>query len=105
VGTPARETPQVEAITDAARRLQRLTERGAPNDCGAAWLVDAGHPADRLVAVAADRDASLIVVGSRGPRSSLLGSISAEVSRRAPCPVVVVPPGPDPTSTNGSGDA
>jgi hypothetical protein len=35
----------------------------------------------------------MIVVGSHGPRSSLLGSISADVSRRAPCPVVVVPPG------------
>jgi hypothetical protein len=37
----------------------------------------------------------LIVLGSTGPRSSLLGSVSAEVSRRAPCPVVVVPPGAD----------
>ena len=34
----------------------------------------------------------MIVVGS-GPRSSLLGSVSAEFQRRAPCPVVVVPPG------------
>jgi universal stress protein family protein len=37
----------------------------------------------------------MIVVGSAGPRSSLLGSVSADVSRRAPCPVVVVPPGAD----------
>ena len=37
----------------------------------------------------------MIVVGSHGPRSSLLGSVSADVSRRAPCPVVVVPPGAD----------
>ena len=37
----------------------------------------------------------MIVVGSTGPRSSLLGSVSAEVSRRAPCPVVVVPPRAD----------
>jgi Universal stress protein family len=64
-------------------------------------LVDAGHPADRLVAAAADEEASLIVVGSTGPRSSLLGSISAEVSRRAPCPVVVVAPGADGWLANG----
>ena len=43
----------------------------------------------------------MIVVGSTGPRSSLLGSISADVSRRAPCPVVVVPPGADADSTDG----
>jgi Universal stress protein family len=46
----------------------------------------------------------MIVVGSTGPRSSLLGSISAEVSRRAPCPVVVVPPGADVSSANGRRD-
>jgi hypothetical protein len=43
------------------------------------------------------------VVGSRGPRSSLLGSISADISRRAPCPVVVVPPGADHHQSNGDG--
>jgi nucleotide-binding universal stress UspA family protein len=58
----------------------------------AAIAIECGHPADRLVALAQDRRASFIVLGNRGPRSSLLGSISAEVSRRAPCPVVVVPP-------------
>ena len=61
--------------------------------CGAKWLIEVGHPADRLVAAAADTNASMIVVGSHGSRSSLLGSVSADVSRRASCPVVVVPPG------------
>jgi nucleotide-binding universal stress UspA family protein len=51
-----------------------------------------GHPADRLVELAREQEASFLVVGNHGPRSSLLGSISADVSRRAPCPVVVVPP-------------
>jgi hypothetical protein len=51
----------------------------------------------RLVELAAEHDASLLVVGCHGPRSSLLGSVSADVSRRAPCPVVVVPPGADAT--------
>jgi nucleotide-binding universal stress UspA family protein len=54
--------------------------------------IERGHPADRLVELAHERQASFLVVGSHGARSSLLGSISADVSRRAPCPVVVVPP-------------
>ena len=70
-----------------------MTDADGEVDCGAHWLVEVGHPADRLVAAAADANASMIVVGSHGPRSSLLGSVSAEISRRAPCPVVVVPPG------------
>jgi nucleotide-binding universal stress UspA family protein len=92
-------------ITAAAGRLQRLAESTTGVDCGAHWLVEVGHPADRLVAVAEKQAASLIVVGSTGPRSSLLGSISADVSRRAPCPVVVVAPGADASLTNGHGAA
>lgn len=82
---------KVGAITE---RLERVCGAVSEVDQGAArWLVDEGHPAERLIAAAAAEEASLIVVGSTGPRSSLLGSISAEVSKRAPCPVVVVPPG------------
>ena len=82
-----------EKINAIAERLERLTAAAGEVDAGARWLVEVGHPADRLVAAAADTGASMIVVGSHGPRSSLLGSVSAEISKRAPCPVVVVPPG------------
>jgi nucleotide-binding universal stress UspA family protein len=59
---------------------------------GAELVVEHGHPADRLVALAGERNASFLVVSNHGPRSSLLGSISADVARRSPCPVLVVPP-------------
>jgi nucleotide-binding universal stress UspA family protein len=81
-----------ERMNTVAARLQDLTENADGFDGGADWVVEVGHPADRLVAVAKREEASLIVVGSTGPRSSLLGSVSADVSRRAPCPVVIVPP-------------
>jgi nucleotide-binding universal stress UspA family protein len=80
-------------ISALAQRLEKLSGGANELDCSAAWLVDAGHPADQLIAVAAQSEAALIVVGSGGSRSSALGSVSAEVSRRAPCPVLVVPPG------------
>jgi len=82
-------------VSAVAERLERLSAGASEVDCGAGWLVDGGHPADGLVAAARRANASMIVVGSTGPRSSLLGSTSADVSRRAPCPVVVVPPGAD----------
>jgi nucleotide-binding universal stress UspA family protein len=93
-GSPENE---IDAI---AERLRRLADREANAGTEAPWLVDVGHPADRLVAAATDEEASLIVLGSRGPRSSLLGSISTDVARRAPCPVVVVPPGADDVVAN-----
>jgi nucleotide-binding universal stress UspA family protein len=89
-------------VTAVAARLQKLAESATEVDCGAHWLVEIGHPADRLVAVAEKEAASLIVVGSTGPRSSPLGSISADVSRRAPCPVLVVAPGADASLANGN---
>lgn len=84
-----------EATNGVTTRLRRLTAAAPDVDSGANWRIHAGHPADRLVAAAKDENAALIVVGSNGPRSSLLGSVSADVSRRAPCPVVVVAPGAD----------
>lgn len=96
-------TPDRE-IDVAAARLQQLAGCATDVDCGAQWLVEVGHPADRLVALAEKEAASLIVVGSTGPRSSLLWSISADVSRRAPCPVVVVAPDADRALANGNGN-
>ena len=53
-----------------------------------------GDPAVVLAEVAADYDAEMIVVGSRGRgawRSAVLGSVSSELARLAACPVVIVP--------------
>jgi nucleotide-binding universal stress UspA family protein len=66
-----------------------LGDAPAPGDTEV--VIDHGHPADRLVKLAKEREASFVVLGNHGPRSSLLGSISADVARRASCPVVVVP--------------
>ena len=71
---------------NAARLLRDATAPG-----NGELAIESGHPADRLVELSRNRDASFLVVGNHGPRSSLLGSISADVSRRAACPVVVVP--------------
>lgn len=89
-------------IAAIAARLHHLAAGSSEVDAGAECLVDVGHPADRLVAAAEAERAILIVVGSTGPRSSLLGSISADVSRRAPCPVVVVAPGADGALASGA---
>jgi nucleotide-binding universal stress UspA family protein len=90
-----------EKVSVLAGRLQQLTKEEAEVDCGADWVVNVGDPADRLLAAAANEKASFIVLGSTGWRSAQLHSISAEVSRRASCPVVIVPPGVDGHPTNG----
>lgn len=52
-----------------------------------------GRPADAILAQAVESQADLILVGHRGRgalQSTLLGSVSAEVVDRSPCPVLVV---------------
>jgi nucleotide-binding universal stress UspA family protein len=56
-------------------------------------LVSTGHPARRLVELAEDHDADLLVIathGRTGLRRVLLGSVAEQVIRQAPCPVFTV---------------
>jgi nucleotide-binding universal stress UspA family protein len=58
------------------------------------YLIWEGDPAEVILEASQAEHAAVIVLGSR-PRTNLrrliLGSVSSEVSRRAPCEVVVVP--------------
>ena len=56
-------------------------------------FVKAGHPSRTIVSFAKDKDAKLIVVGSRGVgdiEGFLLGSVSHKVTSLAECPVLVI---------------
>ena len=53
-----------------------------------------GDSSQMILETAEREDISLVVIGSRGPSSMaevMLGSVSLEVLRHAPCPVLVVP--------------
>ncbi|MDY0019736.1 MAG: universal stress protein [Anaerolineae bacterium] len=57
-------------------------------------LVLAGLPAQRILETAGEQQVSLIVLGTRGPSSVkefLVGDVTTEVLRYAPCPVMLVP--------------
>ncbi|MDQ2677901.1 MAG: universal stress protein [Actinomycetota bacterium] len=65
---------------------------------GATTHVLSGHAGQVLCNLAADLDATSIVIGSRGRggiKRAVLGSVSDHVVRNAPCPVVVIGPGAD----------
>ena len=68
-------------------------------------VIEHGDAASRLSAVASEKDARLIIVGTRGrgiASAALLGSVSAELSGRAARPVVVVPDA-EPDHARGTG--
>jgi nucleotide-binding universal stress UspA family protein len=71
--------------------LQPATEAGLQTDI---LLVD-GNPAPRILECATSLPADLIVVGTHGlggVERFLLGSVAERVLRKAPCPVLTVPP-------------
>jgi nucleotide-binding universal stress UspA family protein len=83
---------ELEAILAAA--LRRLGTTGVAVETA----VLPGRAAEAIAADAERWGAHLVVVGSRGRgalRSMLLGSVSAEVVDRSPCPVLVVRAGVD----------
>ena len=77
--------------------------RGLPGAAGVTIAAEAveGRAADVLCAAA--RNADLLVLGSHGHsrvRHTVLGSVSEECVRKAPCPVVIIPmPIQEPTGT------
>ncbi len=91
------EVPAHDKQEPGARRL--LANAAEDNDLEpVACEVAVGSPSQEIVRRAAEQQAELVVVGSRGRgeiRSALLGSVSASVAENAPCPVVVVPPKAD----------
>jgi nucleotide-binding universal stress UspA family protein len=80
---------------DADQLIDALISREAiPADIRRIGI--AGDPAARLVEVAAEQNASLLVIGSghmpEGVSATLSQGASDHVAHYAPCPVVLVPP-------------
>ncbi len=85
------------ALSDAVRESERDSAASAvrlleDHGLSATMTASMGRPGDAIVHRATDTQADLVVCGSRGrgPLAALLlGSVSAEVCDRAPCPVLV----------------
>ena len=80
-------------VSDFDVRLDELAVSLPQRDLIVTWCTSIGEPAEEIAARARAIEADLIVVGSRGRgplATSILGSVSAGVIDRAPCPVLVV---------------
>lgn len=97
-GSPAAPKDR-EALVEAERDRARKLIVEVATECGieerSTRLVAGWPEAGALSSLATAEQAAMVVVGSRGRggvKSALLGSVSFELTRAAPCPVVVVPP-------------
>ena len=76
----------------AAGMVQRVVDAGVPVDLAVRDARDVGRA---ILDHALDRDIDLIVMGTHGRtglQRVLLGSVAEQAVRKAPCPVLVVPP-------------
>jgi nucleotide-binding universal stress UspA family protein len=79
-------------LQDRGEEIQREAEAGLPASIEVEAILEEGEPVAALARHGVDLD--LLVIGSRGYGilgRTLLGGVSAEVMRSAPCPVLVVP--------------
>ena len=89
-----------EAIQEEMRNRLAEAREAIPDDVEAEATLITGDPVEALVNVA-QISGTLLVLGSRGYgplRRVLLGSVSTELVRSAPCPLIVTPRGMDDTA-------
>jgi nucleotide-binding universal stress UspA family protein len=79
-------SPSARVREVLARTEQDLRSEGL--DCST--LVDEGDPGDVLVRLAEECGADVLVIGNKGMRRRLLGSVPNTVTHKAPCSVFVV---------------
>ena len=80
---------RAEASADLTRNPGLVEEAKVP----ASIVVEEGVPHEKIIEVARQREADLIVMGTHGRTGlaqMLLGSVAERVARFAPCPVTVV---------------
>lgn len=97
LGDPFYERSVSQALHEANAAVEDALARAEAMGIEADAEVFEGDAADEIVAFADNRDARLIVIGSRGYGplvGALLGSVSAGVVQQARRPVVIVNPGP-----------
>jgi nucleotide-binding universal stress UspA family protein len=78
---------------DVLREVDRLLEQQDVKPRQLEVRVEAGEPADTILQVAKERGVDLIVIGTHGRTGIsrfLLGSVAEVVSRRSPCPVLML---------------
>jgi nucleotide-binding universal stress UspA family protein len=85
---------QVVGSAPAEETLRTAAERAAARGASAVERVAVeGEPVKSLLGALGEHQADLLVVGNRGLNTlagRLLGSVPADVSRRAPCDVLIV---------------
>ncbi len=87
-------TEYQEALDEKANKILTYYQKALENKgvSGVTALVRKGHPAEEILKAAKKENADMIIIGSRGKRTShlFMGSVSREVANNAEVPVLLV---------------
>jgi nucleotide-binding universal stress UspA family protein len=78
--------PYARLKTTLERKQAALRRQGVECDC----RLEEGDPADVLLALTRECDADLLVIGNKGMKRRLLGSVPNTLTHKAECSVLVV---------------
>jgi nucleotide-binding universal stress UspA family protein len=88
------EDPEVQWATNSSARVKSILERieaqVGPSGIECETRVDEGDPADVLIRLADECEADLLVIGNKGMKRRVLGSVPNTVTHNAGCSVLVV---------------
>ncbi|HSJ83394.1 MAG TPA: universal stress protein [Acidimicrobiia bacterium] len=94
-GAPPTPEALSTALVEGQQQVLHETEESLPLDgVDHETVAELGDPTSRLIAVAEERDAGLIVIGKRGAGLAervMLGSVADRLCHHSPVPVMVVP--------------
>ena len=94
-GAPPSPEALSAALVEGQQQVLRETEEGLDLDgIDYETVEELGDPSSRLIAVAEEREAGLIVIGKRGAGLAervMLGSVADRLCHHSPAPVMVVP--------------
>jgi len=85
---------EVQWASSPAARVQEILSRASQElgrkgvECDT--LVDEGDPGEVLVSLAEECGADLLVIGNKGMKRRMLGSVPNTITHQAPCAVLVV---------------
>ena len=94
-GAPPTPEALSAALVEGQQQVIRETEEQLPlEEMDYETVEELGDPTSRLIAVAEEREAGLIVIGKRGAGLAervMLGSVADRLCHHSPVPVMVVP--------------
>ena len=95
LGVPYVQECEEILLTNGQEKMSNLIKDNSEKCAGCTGEVATGDPVSKIVEIASEKDADLIIIsthGAKGLEKIMLGSVAGRVLKRAHCPVLTMNP-------------